>query len=151
MGYLMRYISTDAHPITLTLIEAALKQLDSAYAIVNIEVNDLGDLMYGDTHCAIIEINRPGDEMFEDDLSEFQDLVGKGDSPGEQLVRETLSNATALIVIEALWQGEDAEPILAKIDRLWDWLFANYQGLSQADSEGFYDMSGLIVERSFTL
>lgn len=151
MGYLMRYISTDARPITLTLIETALKQVDSAYAIVNIEVDDLGDLMYGDTQCAIIEINRPGDDMFEDDLSEFQDLVGKGDSPGERLVRETLANATALIVIEALWQGENAEPVLTKIDPLWDWLFANYQGLSQADSEGFYDLAGLILERSFTL
>src|SRR5688500_1194623 len=131
MGYLMRYISTDAQEITLPMIEADLKAIDPAYAIVNIEVDALGDLMYRDTQCAIIEINRPGDDMFEDDLAEFQDLVGKGDTGGEQVVRETLTNATALIVIEALWKGEDAEPILAKIDPLWDWLFANYAGLSQ--------------------
>ena len=151
MGYLMRYFSTDTRPITLSLIEAALKQVDTAYSITNIEVDDLGDLMCGDNHCAIIEINRPGDDMFEDDVAEFQDLVGKADGAAERLVRETLSNATALIVIEALWQGENAEPVLSKIDPLWDWLFANYQGLSQADSEGFYDQSGLILERNFTL
>ncbi len=151
MGYLMRYFSTDTPPITLSHIEAALKQVDAAYAITNIEVDDLGDLMYGDIHCAIVEINRPGDDMFEDDVSEFLDLVGKGDGAAEQLVRQTLTNATALIVIEALWQGENAEPVLSKIDPLWDWLFANYQGLSQADSEGFYDQSGLILERNFTL
>ncbi len=151
MGYLMRYLSTDARAITLSMIEAALKVVDPAYAIVNVEVDDLGDLMHGDTHCAIIEINRPGDDMFEDDMTEFQDLVGKGDNPSEQRVRETLTNATALIVIEALWKGEDAEPILAKIDPLWEWLFANYAGLSQADSEGFYNSSELILERNFTL
>jgi hypothetical protein len=151
MGYLMRYIATDGREITLPMIEAALKTIDPAYAIVNVEVDDLGDLMYGDTQCAIIEINRPGDDMFEDDLAEFQDLVGKGDTGGEQVVRHTLTNATALIVIEALWKGEDAEPVLAKIDPLWDWLFANYAGLSQADSEGFYDSAGLILERNFTL
>ena len=151
MGYLMRYIVTDGREITFPMIEAALKAVDPAYTIANIEVEDLGDLMYGDTQCAIIEINRPGDDMFEDDLAEFQDLVGKGDNTGEQLVRETLTNATALIVIEAIWKGEDAEPVLAKIDPLWDWLFANYAGLSQADSEGFYDASGLVLERNFTL
>jgi hypothetical protein len=151
MGYLMRYISTDGREITLSMIEAALKAVDPSYAIANVEVDDLGDLMYGDTQCAIIEINRPGDDMFEDDLAEFQDLVGKGDTGVEHVVRHTLTNATALIVIEALWKGEDAEPVLAKIDPLWNWLFANYAGLSQADSEGFYDSSGLILERNFTL
>ena len=151
MGYLMRYISTDSKPITLSMIETALKKVDPAYAVVNIEVNDLGDLMYADTRCAIIEINRPGDDIFEDDLAEFKNMVGQGDNPAEERVRVILNQSTALIVIEAFWQGEMAEPILARIDPLWDWLFANYEGISQADNEGFYDRSGLILERHFTL
>jgi len=151
MGYLMRYISTDKREITLPLIERALRQIDSAYAIANVEIDDLGDLMYGDTHFAIIEINRPGDDMFEDDLAEFRDLVGQGAGLSEARVREVLDNARALMVVEAFWQGDDAESTLAKIDPLWDWLFANYEGLSQADNEGFYDRSGLILERNFTL
>jgi len=151
VGYLMRYISTDPKSITLSLIEAALKRVDPAYSIANVEVDDLGDLMFGDLRCAIIDINRPGDDIFEDDLAEFRDLVGQGNSASEQIVRQTLAGATALVVIEALWPGEDAEPILARIDPLWDWLFATYSGLSQADNEGFYDRTGLILERNFTL
>jgi len=151
MGYLMRYISTDTHEITLPLIEAALQQIDPAYTISNVEINDLGDLMYGDVRVAIIEINRPGDDMFEDDLAEFKEVVGEGVSSNETVVHNTLENATALIVIEVFWQGDQVESTLAKVDPLWDWLFAHYEGLSQADNEGFYDRSGLILERNFTL
>jgi hypothetical protein len=66
-------------------------------------------------------------------------------------VREVLANVKAMVVVEAFWQGEESEATLAKLDPLWDWLFAHYNGLSQADNEGFYDQSGLILERSFTL
>lgn len=151
MGYLMRYFITDERAITLDDIEAALQAIDPAYTIANVEVDDLGDLLLGSQRLAIIEINRPGDDMFEDDIAEFMDVVGKGDQAGEIRVREVLSSARALVVIEAFWEGEDAESTLSKIDPLWDWLFANYPGLSQADSEGFYDQSGLILERNFTL
>jgi hypothetical protein len=151
MGYLMRYITTDEHKITLPLIETALKQIDPAYAITNTEVDDLGDLVYGDMYCAIIEINHPGEEMFEDDLAEFKDIIGEGSSPKEQRVLQTLNNAKGLVVIEAYWQGSNSEATLARIDPLWNWLFANYAGISQADNEGFYDVGGLILERNFTL
>lgn len=151
MGYLMRYIITDERQVALSEIEAALQQIDPAYAIANIEVADLGDLLLGSQRLAIIEINRPDDDIFEDDIAEFMDLVGKGSLPGEVRVREVLAAAHALVVVEAFWEGEDAESTLAKIDPLWDWLFANFAGLSQADSEGFYDQSGLILERNFTL
>ncbi|MEO8611809.1 MAG: hypothetical protein ABI690_28175 [Chloroflexota bacterium] len=151
MGYLMRYIIADERPAALDEIESALQKIDSAYAITNIEVDDLGDLMLGTQRLAIIEINRPGDDIYEDDLAEFMDLVGQGASPDEVRVREVLTAAQALVVIEAFWEGEDAESTLTKIDPLWDWLFANYAGLSQADSEGFYDQTGLILERNFTL
>jgi hypothetical protein len=151
MGYLMRFLSTDEREITLPMIEAALKQVDDAYSIANAEVSDLGDLMYGTTQLAVIEINRPGEDIFEDDVAEFQDLVGGGAGTAETRVREVLANVKAMVVVEAFWQGEESEATLAKLDPLWDWLFAHYNGLSQADNEGFYDQSGLILERSFTL
>jgi hypothetical protein len=151
MGYLMRYIITDEREITLSSIETALQQVDPTYAITNVEVNDLGDLMFDGERLAIIEINRPGDDMFEDDLAELADVVGKDVAPAESKVHETLSSAKTLVVLEVFWLGEDAEPVLSKIDPLWDWLFANYAGIAQADSEGFYDASGMILERNFTL
>lgn len=151
MGYTMRYITTGAREITLEWIEAALRQLDAAYAITNTDVPDIGDLMHGETQLGIIEINRPGDDIFDDDLAEFQDMVGAGDTLEQRRVLDVLHQAQAMVVVEALWPGTDAEPVLAKLDPLWDWLFANYPGLLQADSEGFYDGDNLILERRFML
>lgn len=151
MGYTMRYITTDAGDISLALIEAALKQVDAAYTIANTDVPDIGDLMHGDTRLGVIEINRPGDDIFDDDLAEFHDLVGTGDSPAQQRVLNVLDSAQAMIAVEAEWPGTDAEPVLGKLDDLWDWLFDHHPGLLQADAEGFYDGDELILERRFTL
>ncbi len=151
MGYTMRYITTDAGDLSLSVIEAALQQMDAAYAITNTDVPDIGDLIHGDTRLGVIEINRPGDDIFEDDVAEFHDLVGAGDSPAQQRVYEVLDNANAMVAVEAEWPGTDAEPVLAKLDVLWDWLFAHYPGLLQADNEGFYEGDDLILERRFTL
>jgi hypothetical protein len=150
MGYLMRFISTDEQMITLTHIKDALKKIDLAYNISNDEIPDLGDLLYGDVRCAIIEVNRPGEDIFEDDLEAFHDML-KGDTLVEQQIRQALNTATAMVVVEAFWEGENSENTLQRIDPLWDWLFEHFTGISQADSEGFYDRSGLILERKYTL
>jgi hypothetical protein len=104
-----------------------------------------------DSHpCGVIEINRPGDDIFEDDLMELRDLVGEG-SEAQQRVRAVLDQTQTMIVVEAEWQGQDAEPVLSRLDPLWDWLAATYGGLLNADNEGFYAGDDLILERRFTL
>lgn len=152
MGYYMRYLATDTNTIDLGVLETALKRIDPAYAIkVDGQIDNLGDLFYGDIRLAQLEINLPDEDIFEDDINEFRDLVGSGDEPGVRHVLDVLESATCMIAVEAFWEGEDSEGTLAKLDPLWDWLFANYMGISQADSEGFYDAKGLILERRFML
>jgi hypothetical protein len=151
MGYYMRYFMTDGREITLPIVEAALRSVDPAYQVVVSDWDDFGDLLYADLKIAVIEINRPDDEIFQDDVAEFQDVVGNGDNPVEQRVRDVLAATRAIIAVEALWEDTNSETTLVRIDPLWDWLYANRDGLSQADGEGFYDRSGLILERHFTL
>ncbi|MBZ0283329.1 MAG: hypothetical protein K8L97_21515 [Anaerolineae bacterium] len=152
MGYYMRYIATDTTTISLEVLEAALKLIDAAYAIKpDSQIDNLGDLFYGDMRMAQLEINVPDDDIFEDDINEFRDLVGTADEPGARQVLDVLEAATCMIAVEAFWEGENSEGTLAKLDPLWDWLFANRKGMSQADSEGFYDANGLILERRFML
>lgn len=151
MGYTMRYITTEGHDISLSLIESALREMDAAYGVTNTDLPDLSDLMYGDTNLGLLEINRPGEDIFEDDLTEFRDLVGKCDSTEQQRVLDVLDRAQTMVVVEAMWQGTNAEPVLSRLDVLWDWLFAHYPGLLQADNEGFYEGDELILERRFTL
>ncbi len=151
MGYYMRYITTDAAPITLAAIEKALQEIDADYSIINTELGDLGDLMHQEMLCGQIEINRADDDIFEDDCQELKELVQGIDDPNEQTVLDTLEKARAIIAVEAIWDESDSETVLEKIDLLWDWLFATHTGLLQADNDGFYDQDGLILELNLKL
>jgi len=65
MGYYLRYITTDARPVTLDMLERALKAVDGRYAIARSEFDDLtGELTFGERLCGVVEINVPGDDIF---------------------------------------------------------------------------------------
>jgi hypothetical protein len=151
MGYLMRFFVTDASDLTLDRIGVAIRQVDPRYSLVNTDVPDIADLLHAGTMLAVLEINRPGDDIFEDDLTEFHEMVGPGSSAAEVQVRQVLNQTAALVVAEVFWEGTESESALEKLDPLWDWLFGNVPGLAQADTEGFYDREGLVLERRFTL
>ncbi|MCB9451219.1 MAG: hypothetical protein H6672_07250 [Anaerolineaceae bacterium] len=148
MGYFMRYITTSEAAITLPIIASALTP---AYTLHYEQVDDIADLLLGETFCGTLEINRAGEDIFEDDRHEFREMVGDGATEAERRVLAVLENACAIIAAEVFWEDTDSEAVLARIDPLWNWLFAHYPGLLQADNEGFYDASGLIVERNFML
>jgi hypothetical protein len=151
MGYYMRYIMVDKQQITLTDLEVALRQIDPVYMLQADEVPEIADLFFADKRLAQIEINHSDEDIFEDDIFEFKDLVGSPNDANARKVLDALNNATALIAVECFWEEGQAEDTLGKLDPLWNWLFANRSGVLQADGEGFYDVSGLILERNFTL
>ncbi len=151
MGYLMRFFVTDSSELSLRQLESALHQSDPRYTFANTDVPDIADMLFDGELLAVIEINRPGEDMFEDDLAEFYEMVGTGNDPAEVRVRDVFGQTKALVVAEVFWKGTDSETALEKLDPLWDWLFLHHTGLGQADTEGFYDRSGLVLERRFTL
>jgi hypothetical protein len=147
MGYFLRYITTEADPPALATLRAALQEIDAAYRLISSPVDEAaGDLFYGDLFCGELEINRTGDDLFEEDLGELRLLVGHARGEQRERVLRVLDAARALIIVSAVWQGGDPEPVLNRIDPLWDWLFPRYAGLLQADGEGFYDENGLVLE-----
>lgn len=147
MGYYMRYITMTSVVITLQDIEKALKAIHSVYQVVPDQVNDLaGDLLWEETLLGEIEINRPSDGIFEEDIGDLKDLIQHSPDPNRQRVLDVLNKATTIVAIRALWKGHDADSVLTKIDPLWDWLFITHSGLLQADNDGFYDRAGLILE-----
>jgi hypothetical protein len=151
MGYYMRYIMVDHRPINLAILSDVLRDIDAAYTLQPDEVPDIADLYYGGQRFAQLEINHPDEDIFQDDIDEFKDLVGSAADANARKVLDALTSATALIAVESFWEEGHAEETLAKLDPLWDWLFANRKGVLQADGEGFYDSSGFILERNFTL
>lgn len=147
MGYYMRYVTTAAGELELATLDSALKTVDPGYFIRPDPVNPAaGELFYGDMLLGEIEINRPGDEIFDEDIADLKELVTGHGSPNEARVLETLDQARAIVAVQAFWQGVHARPTFAKIDPLWDWLFDNFAGLLQMDEEGFYDAHDLILD-----
>ena len=143
----MRYIVSDDQDVSLTLLESALKQIDSSYQIErDDEPDDEGALMHDNKLYGQIEVNRPGDGLFEGEIEELKGFVASADSEPKTRVLNVLNQATALVVIRVLDQGRESEATLVKVDPLWKWLFANREGLMQAEGEGYYDASGLILE-----
>jgi hypothetical protein len=151
MGYYFRYLTQAEHKITIKTIEKAFQKPNSHYQIHHSVISNYADLLHLDTMIAHIEINTPEDEIFEDDIHELTAAIGQPQNAFEQTILKQIQQANTLIATEAIWQGTKRSNTLDKLDPLWTWLFQNYPGILQADGEGFYDSTGLVIARNFTL
>jgi hypothetical protein len=143
----MRFISVDEQDVSLTVLESALKQTEAAYLIERDEESDSeGVLVYEGDVYGQIEVNRRGDETFGEEVEELREFVEGAEGAKKPEVLGVLSGARTLIAVRVLDHGRELEAMLEKIDPLWEWLLTNRKGLLQADGEGYYDASGLILE-----
>jgi len=99
------------------------------------------DAVYGQ-----IEVNRGGDGVFDGESEELKEFVENSEGAKRSDVLNVLGQAKAIVAIRVVYERRESEDTLVKIDPLWQWLFANRQGLLQAGGEGYYDSSGLILE-----
>ena len=143
----MRFISIDEQDVTLSTLESALKRTEAACLIERDEESDSeGVLTYKGDVYGQIEVNRLGDELFDAEIEELKESVQAADGAKRSEVLSVLNQAKAIIALRVLDQGRESEETLGKIDPLWQWLFAEREGLLQADSEGYYDASGLVLK-----
>lgn len=149
MGYYFRYV-TQTH-VSINDIESNLKKTNNQYELQHSQINDYIDLLYQHKLIAHIEINRPEDDIFQEDINELIDTIGEPQNQAEQETLKQIHAANTLIAIEAIWEGANRDAALNKLDPLWAWLFQNHPGILQADGEGFYNANGLIIDRNFTL
>ncbi len=147
MGYYMRFITTDSRPSSIADLRTALKAAHPAWDLnetsggtrLSATISFEGAL-YGD-----LEINHPGDGLFEDELQELKEFLEYAGKGSKRKVTQTLSKATAIYAVQVLWQGRDTEETLDKLQIFWDHLFARHAGLLQADGEGYYDDNGIVL------
>jgi hypothetical protein len=143
MSYYMRFIITDAVPLDLSAVDALLKSVDPAFTVrIDPMLPEAGDLLYRDTAYAIIEINRPGDEIFDEDIDELKEAVDFHDDPRKADVLAMLNAAQQMIALEIMEAGDEN---LVALEPFWDALFARYKGLLQVDEEGFFDRDGRVL------
>jgi hypothetical protein len=151
MGYYMRFFDTSEKPLSIGEIESALRQVDPAYRLEAPESAKIpqADLYLGDGLYAEIEINEPGDGLFEDEIAEMLQFLEDAEGKARKRVEKVLKGARRIVSVRVLWQDRESGDTLAGIDPLWKWLFSTRAGLLQADGEGYYDADDLILEESW--
>jgi hypothetical protein len=151
MGYYMRFFDTSEKPLSIDEVEGALREVDPAYRLESPESAKIpqADLYLREGLYAEIEINQPGDGLFEDEIAEMLEFLEDAEGKARKRVEKVLKSARRIISVRVLGQDREAEDTLAGIDPLWRWLFSTRAGLLQADGEGYYDADDLVLEESW--
>jgi len=151
MGYYMRFIGI-GQAVTIKELKTTLIAIDKKYKVIEAQIEATrGELLYQNMLLGEIEINQPDDGIFDDDIEELIDLISDSGQKNEAKIINSLKNATFIVAVSALWEGKDSDQTLAKLDALWDLLFENKHGILQADNDGFYDQTGLILESNLKI
>jgi hypothetical protein len=148
----MRFFDTSVKPLTLGEIEAALRQVDPAYRVECSENSKrpCGDLYRGEDVYAALEINVPGDGLFNEEIAEMLEFLEDADGEvGRVRVESVLREAQRTLSVQVLWQERETDQTLATLMPLWDWLFATRPGLLQADGEGYYAGDELVLKEDW--
>ena len=136
----MRYFLADGPPPALAELQAALSAAESSGLLTTDPSEpERGDLYFSDVLYAEIEVNTPGDEIFDEDRDELLDELGKQDDPKAREAAQALANATGAVVFRVYEPGHDDWP---RLSVLVNWLLDTRDGVLQVDEEGIFDRSG---------
>jgi hypothetical protein len=137
MGYYMRFITTDTNLIDLAKLGEVLQNQDAKYRL-EIQGKD-ATLHYDNEAYADLEINLPGDGLFEEEIAELLEFLEDTKGSKKKRVQAVLKDAKQIFATQVLFGGRDLELTFDRIDPIWVHLFDHHQGLLQADGEGYYD------------
>lgn len=148
MGYYMRFVSTDNRSLLLPELLEVLLADDPDYAFKYDEPSHRisGILIHSGRAVAELEVNVPGDGLFDEERDELVEAAAAGDGAGKPRILEALRSATWLLAIRVLSGDQDTEDVLALLDPVWNWLHLNRDGIVNADGEGFYEGRDLVLE-----
>ncbi|MBE2183130.1 MAG: hypothetical protein IAE89_06875 [Anaerolineae bacterium] len=143
MSNFLRFLFTDGEPPTLAEIDQGLSAINSAYSLdADLSEPTFGDLYYEDKLLAELEINTPGDDVFEDDVADMVEELQKHDDPNREIPLQALAKATGMVAIHLKRAGYENYEL---VQPLLGWLFDHRNGLLQIDLDGFYDHEKRIV------
>ncbi len=144
MGDFIRYILTEPHDLTLEVVEKGLKQIDPEFAIIiDQAAPNTGDVLLAGDVFGEIEVNRPEDQVFDEDIEDLREQLVDIPTGEKAVVMKALAKATGMIAFQITEEGHD---LYRRIDPFWDWLFVHYAGLLQIDDEGYYNQDDQVLE-----
>jgi hypothetical protein len=145
----LRFLACGPEAISLEEIGADLAASDPRWRIddTSDERSTCGDLYLGDELLAELEVNRPGDELFEEERDQLLQLLPESGA-GEALerVRNKLQGARAIVVVRALFPSEGRDGPFERLSPLWRWLFEHREGILQVDGEGYFERGGFLFK-----
>ena len=148
MGYYMRFITTEKKPSSIGELNALLQTRKANW---NLEIEEASkrpsaDIKFGEHLLGELELNQPGDGLFDEEIEELLEFIEEDCKGDRSRVENLLRNATAAYVVRVLSQGRESGETLEYLDVFWEVLFQRHDGLLQADAEGYYDDSGIVLE-----
>lgn len=120
--------------LAVDLIKKSLTAEDPAFKIDGGEVSRDGQLL------AEIEINKPGSDMFSDDLDY---MIRKLQTAGAPAVTQRVQGTQAVLAVQILDAAPDAMQLL---EPLWTVLGRMATGLWHVEGQGFYDQGQLVAQ-----
>ncbi len=143
-----RFIQADARPLDLARLEASLRKIDPAWSVARREdrVSETAALLRADDRFGDLEINRPGEEIFREEIEELIEIAEYTPGPKQDLVLDRLRKAKALVVLDVRWGDREREETRTALEPLWRLLLTEHEGLKHEDGEGFSDATGVILQ-----
>ena len=136
----MRFFVEDGQPLTFDELSSGLRSVDPEFRIEADHRVYRGDELLGQ-----MEINVAGEDVFRDEIDDFVEMIEGTEEEGKEGVAGRLREVTAMLAVQVLMQQRTLAQTLDLLDPLWAWLLVHRRGLVQADGEGFYEDTELIL------
>jgi hypothetical protein len=143
----MRFITPDNSNLDIPSLEKALQAVDNRYRLAEDKTDPplSAGIFHGSELYGKLKVDTPGDGLFEEEMKELRELLEEAKKGNVKRVATGLVNAKAIVVVQVFWHDRETGETLERIDPLWEILFQQHDGLLQADGEGYYDTSALIL------
>ena len=130
MTYYIRYALVDPAPISPSEISDGLQKSDPDCMI------DGDMLVFKDEEYGQVNITSLGDNFFADELELMAEFAEQDDN--NLFLLNTLRKVTSVVLLQVLWSGRDENEVRQVIERMFDWLMQNREGLLIDEGGSFY-------------
>ena len=146
MGYYLRYVVAEDQPVSVGELRRAFVEAGAEYRLeASGDGGRAATVLHNGQPVAELEVNVPGDGLFEDERAELLEEAAEGVGRGKRRVLETLRGARGIVAAQVLFGDGEVRAALAHLDPLWAWLAAHRRGVLQVDGEGYYDGGELVL------
>jgi hypothetical protein len=133
----MRYFADSS--LGLDAIKQGLAAADRTFKI------DGGELLRGTELLAEIEINRPGSDLFGDELAQMTAQLQAVGNAGAQHVLARVQHTQSLLAVQVVDQARAPEQTMELLGPFWQVLQSLANGLWHVSGQGFFENGQLLV------